>query len=207
MELAPLVHQRRERPTRAEMDALAAELVAKVATLLSSEPDARAHATRASAFLAVDGFCVALGGFHLYARSVGRRFARIEPPTGRLDEAPAQLPEANPPQGDVARDAHAAVEPGLPMHEAGARVIDLDTVVEWIASTAPLHEYPLWEEIARWPLDSVDSCGHLLTALLKGRGEARDGSPRDPRSSLDPRGAFGGRGRREGLRARRHHRR
>jgi hypothetical protein len=41
-----------------EVDAIAGELVAKVTALLSSNPESQVRATSASAFLAIEGWCV-----------------------------------------------------------------------------------------------------------------------------------------------------
>jgi hypothetical protein len=94
-------------------------------------------------------------------------------PLGRRDEAVVQLVEARPELGYIACDTHVAAERRLPMHEPSACVVDLDPVEEWIASTAPLHEHALWDEIARAPLDAVESNGHVLCAVREHAEDVR----------------------------------
>jgi hypothetical protein len=50
-------------------------------------------------------------------------------------------------------------------HAPGECVHDLEAVDELLASTAPLHEHPEWREIARAPMDSVESTGSVVVAM------------------------------------------
>ncbi|CAN5869928.1 hypothetical protein BH11MYX2_BH11MYX2_19450 [soil metagenome] len=126
--------------------------------LLSSNPNSPTRASTASALLLFENWCIVLGDYHLYVRSIGQAFERIEPPIGRRDPVVLQLAETTPELSYIARDTHVRVEHGLAFHEPGDCVYDL-AGYECLASTAPLHDHPQWAQIARAPLDSVESSG------------------------------------------------
>lgn len=163
VDLRRLVWSRGKSPPGAEMDAVAAELVEKVTALMASNPKSTVSASRASAFLSLYDGCVLLGDYHLYTRSEDRPFERVPHPMSRHEEM-VQLVTQLPDLDYVARHTHVIPGRGLPYHKPGECVHDLESVDEWIATTAPLHELPRWPEIARAPLDSVESTGNIVLA-------------------------------------------
>lgn len=163
VDLQRLVWSRGKRPSREEMDAVAADLVAKVTAVMSSNPKSVVNASTASAFLFLYDWCVVLGSYHLYARSGDDPFARIEPPVSR-DEVMVKLVAQAPELAYLAQHTWVNVVVGLSHHQPGECVHDLHGADEWIATTVPLHEHPRWPQIAGTPLDSVESTGNIVLA-------------------------------------------
>ena len=166
LDLAPFVRGKRNRPTRADMDALAADLVAKLVALQSSNPRSVVHANRASALLLLQGWCVMFGGYFTYLRKGGQPFEQVVPPVGsRSDAEIRRLIQTEPSLHYLARDTHVTFTSGLMFHAPSECVYDLERVDDLLASTAPLHEHPEWDEIARAPLDSIESTGRVVLAM------------------------------------------
>lgn len=166
LDLAPFVRGKRLRPTRADMDELAADLVSKLVVVQSSNPDSVVHADRASALLLLQGWCILLGGYFTYVRADGEPFEQVVPPMGsRCDENLRKFIESEPTHHYLARDTHVTCMSGLMSHAPSECVYDLEAVDELLASTVPLHEHPEWIEIARAPIDSVESTGRVVVAM------------------------------------------
>jgi hypothetical protein len=166
LDLAPFVRGWRPRPTRPQVEALTADLVARLVSLQSSNPRSICRPDRASAILLLEGWCVLLGGYSAYMRAPGRPLARVEPPIGsRCDEQLRRFIAMEPKHHSLARDTHVHAEVGLMFHTPGECVYDLAAVGELLASTAPLHEHSEWPEIARAPVDSLESTGRVVMAM------------------------------------------
>lgn len=166
LDLARFVRRRRPRPTRAEMEELAAELVAGLVSLQASNPRSVVRPDRASALLLLQEWCVVLGGYHVYMRGRGKPLERVEPPIGsRCGEDMQRMIALAPELHYLARDSHVHAGVGLLHHAPDQCVYDLAAVDELLASTVPLHERPEWSEISRAPLDSVESVGRVLVAV------------------------------------------
>jgi two-component system, cell cycle response regulator len=166
LDLYPFVATRGHRPTRAEMGELAAELVEKLVALQSSNPNSKVNADRASGLVLLYNWCIVFGKYYVYTRTGSGSFELIVPPIGsRTKEDMRELFKTRPDFKHVARDTHVCANVGLQFHTPGECVYDLDAIDELMASTAPLHNYPEWIEMARSPMDSMESTGRLLTVL------------------------------------------
>lgn len=166
LDLAPFVRTRRTRPTRAEMEALTADLVAQLMAVQSSNPSSRVNADRAAAFLLLEGWCVLLGRYHTYTRTDGGLFEQVVPTVGsRCDEETRKHFAVHPGLEYAFRDTSVLPQTGLICHTPSECVYDFSAVDELLASTAPLHEHREWSEIARLPIDSIESTGRVVVAL------------------------------------------
>jgi hypothetical protein len=166
LDLSPFVRTRRHRPTRADMDELAADLISKLVLLQSSNPRSTVRADRASALLLLEGWYVLLGRYFTYVRTGGEPFEQVVPPVGsRCDESLRKAIETKPELHYLARDTSVMCTSGLMFHAPGECVYDLEAVDELLASTVPLHEHPEWSEIARAPIDSLESTGRVVMAM------------------------------------------
>jgi hypothetical protein len=165
-DLYPFVQSRRPRPTREEVSAIAGELVERLVALQSSNPASKVHAHSASALVLLDEWCILMGDYYVYTRTGGAGFEPIVPPIGsRTPDDVLQAMSTHPTLESVARNTVVHPTGGLPFHDASQCIHDLHGVDELIASTLRLHETAEWSEIARLPLDTVESTGRVVTAM------------------------------------------
>lgn len=166
LDLYPFVATRRQRPTRTEMEDLAAELATKLVALQSSNPDSNIRPHGASGLVLLHNWCIVFGDYYVYTRSSSAPFVRIEPPIGsRTDEKMHEAIKMHPELEHAARDTTVHATGGLMFHTPSECVYDLETRDELLASTCPLHEQSGWSQISSLPVDSLESTGRVVLAM------------------------------------------
>lgn len=166
LDLEPLMKSRFVRPTRAEMDELAGELLEKLVALQTSNPQSAVKANRANALVFLQKWCILFGGYHLYVRTGEGAFQSLLPPVGsRMTPEQREGFKVHPSIERISYDTRVYCRGGLIFHTPAECVYDFDDMDEVIAATAPLHDRPEWENMSRLPMDSAELAGQILLAL------------------------------------------